>query len=55
MTTVREGQFQQTSTEIEFPHHIFRGPRHPKPITRCHVALLNKIYLIYAESDPHVQ
>jgi hypothetical protein len=41
--TVREGRFRQLSAEIEFPHHIFRGPRHSKPITRCHVALFDKI------------
>jgi hypothetical protein len=46
--TVREGQFR----EIEFPHQI--GPCHPKPITKCHVALFDNIYLIYAKSDLHV-
>jgi hypothetical protein len=55
ITTVREGQFRQTSAKIEFPHQICRGPYHPKPITRCHVALFDKIYLIYAEIDPHVR
>jgi hypothetical protein len=48
--TVREGQFRHTSAEIEFPHQIFKGPHHPKPITRCHVALSGKIYLIYSVS-----
>jgi hypothetical protein len=43
--TVREGQFRHTSAKIEFPHQIFRGPRHLKPIIRCHVALFDKIYL----------
>jgi hypothetical protein len=53
-TTVREGQFWHTSAEIEFPHQMFRGPHHFKPITRCHVALFDKMYLIYAKSDLHV-
>jgi hypothetical protein len=43
LNTVCEGQFRQLFAEIEFPHQIFRGPRHPKPITRCHVALFDKI------------
>lgn len=29
--------------EIEFPRQVVRGPCHPKPITRLHVALLTKI------------
>jgi hypothetical protein len=41
--TVHEGWFRQTSAEIEFPCQIFTGPHHPKPITRCHVALFDKI------------
>jgi hypothetical protein len=52
--TVREGQFWHTSAAIEFPHQIFRGPCHPKPITRCHVALFDKIYLIYAKCNLHI-
>jgi hypothetical protein len=40
---VREGQFLHTSAEIEFPRQIFRGPRHLKPIIRCHVELFNKL------------
>jgi hypothetical protein len=40
--TIREGQFRHTSVEIEFLHQIFKSPHHPKPITRCHVALLTK-------------
>jgi hypothetical protein len=49
--TIREGQFRHTSAKIEFPHHIFRSPHHPKPITRC---IFDKIYLIYTKSNLHV-
>jgi hypothetical protein len=54
ITTICEGQSRHTNVEIEFLHQIFRGPRHPKPIRRCHVTLFDKIDLIYAESDLHI-
>jgi hypothetical protein len=40
--------------KLNFPHQSFRGSCRPKPITRCHVALFDKISLIYAESNLHV-
>jgi hypothetical protein len=54
-STILEGQVWHTGAEIEFPHQIFRGPCHPKTITRCLVALFDKIYFIYAKSDLHVR
>jgi hypothetical protein len=41
--TVRGGQFQHLCVEIEFLHQILRSPHHLEPITRCHVALFDKI------------
>jgi hypothetical protein len=43
MYTIRGGQFRHLCAEIEFPYQIFRGPYHPEPITRCYVAIFDKI------------
>jgi hypothetical protein len=40
--------------KVNFHIRFLEVHHHPKPITRCHVTLFDKIYLIYAESDLHV-